>query len=70
MEDIDATDVKGHTFMNKGGKYITGLDVFHQLHCLNEARKALDIGYYELEVQDTELHRIHVGMYPSEKIPK
>ncbi|KAK7182378.1 hypothetical protein PSPO01_11612 [Paraphaeosphaeria sporulosa] len=36
--------------------YVTGLDVFHQLHCLNLLRKRLYPAYY---VNDTDVHFAH-----------
>lgn len=34
LEEKDAKGLIGHTYVTKTGKYATGLDVFHQLHCL------------------------------------
>jgi len=40
------------------GYYIAGLDVFHQLHCLNNIRRALHREYY---INDTDLGEEHVS---------
>jgi len=37
---------KTHAIPGDEGYYIAELDVFHNLHCLNMVRKALDPGYY------------------------
>ncbi|KAF2788874.1 hypothetical protein K505DRAFT_393733 [Melanomma pulvis-pyrius CBS 109.77] len=45
--------------------YITELDVFHQLHCLNRLRKALSPDYYNLtfvddQSEEAETERMHI----------
>jgi len=42
----DANMVKGLTKQLPDGRHVTGLDVFHQLHCLDRIRQALHPDYY------------------------
>lgn len=44
-----------------GGLWRTGLDVFHQLHCLNMVRKRFDPDYYPAEDPPrlSNMHRDH-----------
>jgi len=42
----EAAMVKGKTRQRPSGEYISGLDVFHQLHCLNKIRQAFYPNYY------------------------
>ncbi|KUJ24497.1 uncharacterized protein LY89DRAFT_634620 [Mollisia scopiformis] len=39
--------------------YIVQIDVFHQIHCLNELRKEIYHDYYYPDQQPDELHREH-----------
>ncbi|KAK4218813.1 hypothetical protein QBC37DRAFT_178945 [Rhypophila decipiens] len=46
------------TFEN--GYWVTGLDVFHQLHCLNSVRKALWPEYYHINGSDP-IQKMHIN---------
>ncbi|KAM7184700.1 protein of unknown function (DUF3328) domain containing protein [Naviculisporaceae sp. PSN 640] len=41
--------------------YIAQVEVFHQIHCLNELRKDIHYTYYYGEKKPTELHLAHRG---------
>jgi hypothetical protein len=56
----NATSAIPHTTPPKS-KYIVGLDVFHQLHCLNMVRKALNPAYYPPDL--SELEQKNMGMH-------
>ncbi|KAJ7203880.1 hypothetical protein GGX14DRAFT_369190, partial [Mycena pura] len=48
--------------MYKETEAIVGIDVFHQLHCLNKIRKALSLDYYAREVTESkEVHAAHIN---------
>ncbi|TFK42241.1 hypothetical protein BDQ12DRAFT_762509, partial [Crucibulum laeve] len=49
---------KTYPIKDEPGYYLAGLDVFHQLHCLNNVRRALHREYY---VNDTHLDEDHVS---------
>jgi len=49
---------KTYPIKNEPGYYLAGLDIFHQLHCLNKVRRALHREYY---VNDTGLSEEHVS---------
>lgn len=42
----EADMVRGKTRQRPSGEYISGLDVFHQLHCLNKIRQSFYPDYY------------------------
>ncbi len=46
--------------VHKGGGYIVTLDVYHQLHCLNYLRMALEADRYKFP-QTTEALGHHIG---------
>lgn len=47
-EEITQSGLKDKTWQEpQGGLWRTGLDVFHQLHCLNMIRKSFYPEYYE-----------------------
>lgn len=49
-------------FELKGGKYAAGIDVLHQLHCLNTLRKYADFDYYGDELKEEHGYtRLHIG---------
>ncbi|PPJ52310.1 hypothetical protein CBER1_09242 [Cercospora berteroae] len=56
----EADMVRGRTKQLQTGEYITGLDVFHQLHCLNKVRKALYPAYYH-DPDGSEISALHTG---------
>lgn len=48
--EISMTGLKDTTWEEpQGGLWRTGLDVFHQLHCLNMIRKSFNPDYYEMK---------------------
>jgi len=49
---------KTYPIKHEPGYYLAGLDVFHQLHCLNNIRRALHHDYY---ANDTDLDEEHVS---------
>lgn len=49
-----------------GGGYMAGLEVFHELHCLNMLRKATNLAYYLERIEewkDMDTLRYHLGMF-------
>lgn len=51
-----------------GSGHLVGMDVFHQLHCLNYLRKKLDgykEGYPEIPEDEQIPPRYHIGKSPS-----
>ncbi|KAH8812467.1 hypothetical protein F5884DRAFT_855763 [Xylogone sp. PMI_703] len=46
------------TYQNLEGEYLTGLDVFHQLHCLNRIRQRLSPDYYK-DPNSPEVQQLH-----------
>ncbi|KAE9407413.1 hypothetical protein BT96DRAFT_809589, partial [Gymnopus androsaceus JB14] len=45
----------------KDDQYVFGIDVFHQLHCLNKIRKALSPDYYGSSITESkEVHEVHM----------
>ncbi|KAH6918491.1 hypothetical protein BKA70DRAFT_1457224 [Coprinopsis sp. MPI-PUGE-AT-0042] len=50
---------KTYPLKDDPGYYIAGLDVFHQLHCLNVVRKALNKEYYANDAHVDEEHVSH-----------
>ncbi|KAK0625823.1 hypothetical protein B0T14DRAFT_405091, partial [Immersiella caudata] len=42
----EAESVVGKTYQKPGGWWLTGVDAFHQLHCINMLRQALRPDYY------------------------
>ncbi|KAF8993370.1 hypothetical protein BDQ17DRAFT_1312361 [Cyathus striatus] len=50
---------KTYPIKEEPGYYIAGLDVFHQLHCLNLVRRALNKDHYPNDVHLTEEHISH-----------
>jgi len=56
LTESEASHLVNKTMLMKDDKYVVGIDVFHQLHCLNKIRKALYPRYY---LNDTEIPLIH-----------
>lgn len=51
-------------FELQDGTYAAGIDVLHQLHCLNTLRKYADFDYYGDELKEEHGYtRLHVGKY-------
>jgi hypothetical protein len=55
-----------------GGGYVAGLEMFHQMHCVNFLRQYTYAEYYEEEIQaftdGPELLRLHLGKTSSLKM--
>ncbi|GLA89901.1 hypothetical protein AtubIFM56815_004394 [Aspergillus tubingensis] len=60
----DADMVRATTRQRPTGEYITGLDVFHQLHCLNRLRQSLYPQYYH-DPDGKVIETLHNGEQPS-----
>ncbi|KZF23303.1 hypothetical protein L228DRAFT_267312 [Xylona heveae TC161] len=46
LRGVEAETIRGKTYEKPGGWSIVGIDVFHQLHCLNMLRQGLRRDYY------------------------
>ncbi|KAJ5614790.1 hypothetical protein N7528_008444 [Penicillium herquei] len=46
LRGAEADSIRGHTFTKPGGWSTVGIDVFHQLHCLDTLRQGLRQDYY------------------------
>ncbi|KAI0392419.1 hypothetical protein F5Y17DRAFT_459925 [Xylariaceae sp. FL0594] len=55
----EAKTIVGTTYQKPGGWWVQGVEVFHQLHCLNRIRKTLDIDYYGMN-DDPHTYRLHL----------
>ncbi|KXL43994.1 MAG: hypothetical protein FE78DRAFT_541918, partial [Acidomyces sp. 'richmondensis'] len=56
----EAGDVLDRTYLNPSfGLFETGLDAFHQLHCINRIRMALDEEYYGIQDLSPHGRRVH-----------
>lgn len=60
---------------NSGGGFSVGLEVFHQLHCLNLVRQYTHFGYYSTLAippqpftDSNATLRLHVGMCPDHRL--
>ncbi|KAI0112529.1 hypothetical protein GGR51DRAFT_557112 [Nemania sp. FL0031] len=64
LEGDEADIVRDHTTLEHG-YWLTGLDVFHQLHCLDSLRRALRPDYYPREAspRTERLHQDHCINY-------
>ncbi|KAJ5944701.1 hypothetical protein N7516_004869 [Penicillium verrucosum] len=58
LADSEADMVRDKTTL-LDGYWVTGLDVIHQVHCLNKVRKALYPEYYH-PLQSNETEKLHV----------
>ncbi|KAI3337574.1 hypothetical protein HD806DRAFT_477025 [Xylariaceae sp. AK1471] len=56
----EAKTIVGTTFQKPGGWWVQGVEVFHQLHCLNIIRKTIDIDYYGINEMDPATYRLHI----------
>ncbi|KAJ2985145.1 hypothetical protein NUW58_g5692 [Xylaria curta] len=55
----EAKTIEGTTFQKPGGWWVQGVEVFHQLHCLNIIRKTIDIDYYGINEMDPATYRLN-----------
>ncbi|KAL4747569.1 hypothetical protein BDW72DRAFT_182585 [Aspergillus terricola var. indicus] len=69
VERVNASEFAAEYTRSMGGGYIAGIEVFHQLHCLNMLRQATYWEYYEPRRaewrRDPETLRYHLGTYHS-----
>ncbi|KAI1173205.1 hypothetical protein F4777DRAFT_461754 [Nemania sp. FL0916] len=56
----EAKTVVGTTFQKPSGWWVEGVEVFHQLHCLNMFRKTIDIDYYGINEMEPATYRLHL----------
>lgn len=56
----EADMVRGKTRQRPSGEYISGLDVFHQLHCLNKIRQSFYPDYYH-DPDGKVIEQLHIG---------
>jgi hypothetical protein len=65
IQEQEAQQMFGPTYKQfelPGGKYAAGIDVLHQLHCLNTLRKYADADYYAKELEEEHGYtRLHLG---------
>ncbi|WYZ36366.1 hypothetical protein EsH8_XIII_000018 [Colletotrichum jinshuiense] len=57
LQGAEADLVRDRTTLGNG-YWVTGLDVFHQVHCINQVRKALYPEYYP-PFQSSRAHKLH-----------
>ncbi|KAJ9485798.1 hypothetical protein VN97_g7570 [Penicillium thymicola] len=60
LHGTEADTIRGQTFEKPGGWSIVGVDVFHQLHCLNMLRQGLRRDYYT-EHDEEPAYTIHMN---------
>ncbi|KAJ5593539.1 hypothetical protein N7537_010443 [Penicillium hordei] len=46
LRGIEAETMRGKTYQEPGGGFLVGIEVFHELHCLNQIRRGLRRDYY------------------------
>jgi hypothetical protein len=69
-EEITEAGLKETTWQEpQGGLWRTGLDAFHQLHCLNMIRKSFYPEYYKIKQDENmddppRLRNMHRGRHP------
>ncbi|QKX64823.1 uncharacterized protein TRUGW13939_11999 [Talaromyces rugulosus] len=59
----EAKGIEGTTYQKPDGSWFLAIEAFHQLHCLNMIRKALDVEHYginEKDQSDTHPWRMHI----------
>ncbi|KAL2818340.1 hypothetical protein BJX63DRAFT_384022 [Aspergillus granulosus] len=66
VELVNASEFAAEYTQDLGGGYIAGVEVFHQLHCLNMLRQVTYLDYYaprKVEwARDPETWRYHLGV--------
>ncbi|KAJ5114124.1 hypothetical protein N7456_002658 [Penicillium angulare] len=60
LHGTEADTIRGQTFEKPGGWSIVGIDVFHQLHCLNMLRQGLRRDYYT-EHDEEPAYTVHMN---------
>lgn len=66
LRRINASEYAAAYTEEMGGGYIAGIEVFHQLHCVNMLRQATYMSYYlprNPEWKDHQTLRYHLGTY-------
>ncbi|KAJ5725091.1 uncharacterized protein N7483_006448 [Penicillium malachiteum] len=61
LRGTEADTIRGQTLTKPGGWSIVGVDVFHQLHCLDMLRQGLRRDYYTIEHDDEPASTIHMN---------
>lgn len=64
LDRINASEYAAEYTEEMGGGYIAGIEVFHQLHCVNMLRQATYMDYYlprNKEWEDQKTLRYHLG---------
>jgi hypothetical protein len=64
LDKINASKYAAEYTQDMGGGYIAGIEVFHQLHCVNMLRKATYMEYYLPKMdewKDSKTLRYHLG---------
>jgi hypothetical protein len=64
LDKVNASEYAAAYTEDMGGGYIAGIEVFHQLHCVNMLRKVTYMDYYlprNKEWEDQETLRYHLG---------
>ena len=67
LDRINASEFAAEYTEEMGGGYLAGIEVFHQLHCVNMLRQATYMDYYlpkNEEWKDQETLRYHLGQSP------
>ncbi|KAJ6031699.1 hypothetical protein N7540_002431 [Penicillium herquei] len=61
LRGTEADTIRAHTFTKPGGWSIVGIDVFHQLHCLDMIRQGLRRDYYTIEHDEEPAYTTHIS---------
>lgn len=64
LDRVNASEYAAEYTEEMGGGYIAGIEVFHQLHCVNMLRQATYMDYYlprNKEWEDQKTLRYHLG---------
>jgi hypothetical protein len=70
LNRVNASEYAAEYTGEMGGGYIAGIEVFHQLHCVNMLRQATYMDYYlprNKEWEDQATLRYHLGQSPIRK---
>lgn len=61
--DLERVGTSSIAVPGEPGKYIAGLSVFHELHCLKRLRQYIwkDQYFFNQTTEDDRLHRLHTG---------
>ncbi|OAQ65413.1 hypothetical protein VFPPC_14065 [Pochonia chlamydosporia 170] len=60
-KEAEESEIQGKTIQEPdGNSYRLSLDVYHSLHCVNMARRAIDDDYYHRNGEGEKVNRLHV----------